>query len=109
MSEYDDYIKQCAKEHPYKNIKTDRTRDVVLQVVVPVDKCIADEVEELNNKYGIITVYSCCGHGYRKGAFIAVRPEFHCKMIALGYDSVKKRGVIVNDIFKPKSKCQCKK
>jgi len=107
--DYEDYVKQCAKEHPYKNIKTDRTVDVVLHTVIPIDKCIAKEIEELNHKYGIITVYSCCGHGYRKGAFIAVRDEFHPKMIALDYNSIKKRGIAVNNIFKPKSKCNCEK
>jgi hypothetical protein len=30
--------------------------------VIPVDACIADEIQVLNNK-GVITLGCCCGHG----------------------------------------------
>lgn len=41
---------------------------------VSVDACIADEIQELNNK-GIITLGSCCGHG-RAGEIIKWENDF---------------------------------
>ncbi|MCM3129001.1 hypothetical protein ACFQ3J_08850 [Paenibacillus provencensis] len=48
----------------------DQTKDIRLciprsesgRTVVPVDACIAEEIQELNDK-GVITLSCCCGHG----------------------------------------------
>lgn len=39
---------------------------------IEVDECLAKEIEELNNIYGIVTLACCCGHGDENEAFIAV-------------------------------------
>ena len=102
-------------------------RKVIFKHTVSVDSCIADELEQLNNKHGIVTEYSCCGHGEPENAYIAVREEDQQKMIKLGYrlDSdgsaihitvpVYGSGIMGQQVrflridFRPKSRCRCRK
>lgn len=53
------------------------------KIAVPVDECLADEVEELWSK-GIRTTGCCCGHGVMLG-FIEVVDEDIPKMEEMGY------------------------
>lgn len=81
---------------------------------ISVDSCIADEIERLNNKNGIFTLSSCCGHG-NAGYIIVCGSEIK-EMLKLGYE-VTTIKYLDNDIveddrvvmcaFKPKSKCGC--
>ena len=36
--------------------------EIKLGHTVMIDDCIADEIKELNNKYNIQTIDTCCGH-----------------------------------------------
>lgn len=45
-----------------KMVKLNRPRPVSGRTEVPVDACIADEVQFLNDA-GVWTLGSCCGHG----------------------------------------------
>lgn len=49
-----------CKHGTYKPVTVINPNQV--QKVVPVDACIAEEIQELN-ELGIITLGSCCGHG----------------------------------------------
>jgi len=77
---------------------------------ISIDRCIADEVDELNNKYNIRTTGSCCGHKASKGD-ISVKKEYKGQMLDLGY--IRCNGDNILDInqsvvsFIPKSKCVC--
>lgn len=73
---------------------------------IMVDMCIADEVAKLNNKYGISTEFSCCGHGYRRSGYIKVLESHIEDMKALGYK--QKAPKSEPTWFKPKSSCQCR-
>jgi hypothetical protein len=84
-----------------------RTKRIVIHHAVEVDACIADEVEELNNRYGIVTEWSCCGHGDRTLASISVKTNGRDKMYALRYETVGKNAW-QDCIFRPKSVCHCK-
>ena len=48
-----------------------------------VDECLADEIQELNDK-GIITTNSCCGHGKQSGTILIADTEKE-KCEKLGY------------------------
>ena len=52
---------------------------------IPVDQCIGNEVENLITK-GIITVYSCCGHGKWHSEAMALFSEKD-KLETLGYET----------------------
>lgn len=78
---------------------------VIIHHRIIVDACLADEIEELNNKHGIVTEFCCCGHGFKRSAFISVKELSRDKMLALGYESVKSPQ---DNVFRPKSKCKCK-
>jgi hypothetical protein len=84
---------------------------------IRVDDCIADEIEELNNVYGIFTLSSCCGHG--STGYIIVAVSDMEEMMSLGYNNIA-LNYLDNDIeiegdrivmmaFKPKSECNCDK
>jgi tRNA(Phe) wybutosine-synthesizing methylase Tyw3 len=60
-------------------------RTVIFKHKVRVDSCLADELEQLNNNHGIVTTYSCCGHGDIDAAYILVRSYDVSKMLKLGY------------------------
>lgn len=51
-----------CKHGSTKPVKLNRPRPVSGRWVVPVDACIADEVQKMND-LGIVTHGSCCGHG----------------------------------------------
>jgi hypothetical protein len=72
---------------------------------IMVDMCIAEEVVELNNEHGISTQFSCCGHGYKRDAFIKVLKRSVEDMKALGY--IQKRPKTDPEWFKPKSEYKC--
>ena len=84
-----------------------RTRNIQIHHQITVDECIAEEISELNNLHGIVTMYSCCGHGYKNGAFITVRLDCISKMLAMGYELAGHRRPN-QDTFRPKSGCQCR-
>ena len=52
---------------------------------VPVDSCIADEVQSLND-YGVITYGCCCGHG-KTDPTCLVRGDFIMMLHFLGYET----------------------
>lgn len=98
------------------------TKEIEIKHKIIVDACIADEIEQLNNVHGIVTEYSCCGHGSR--GFIIVKNGSVDKMRDLEYESVgrkyelryvdfpsgkKRDGMSIREEFKPKSICRCKK
>ena len=86
--------------------------EVPVEVVgtIWVDACIADEIDELNNKHGIKTIFSCCGHGRKDsqgrksyGYVHVVRTQRNLRMMKeLGY--VRKDG----PHYKPKTECSGK-
>ncbi len=82
-------------------------KTIIVHHEISVDECILDEVEELNNRYGVVTIHTCCGHGNKKQAFISVRLNSIEKMLLLGYDK-KPKHYLLHDTFTPKSKCKCK-
>ena len=45
-----------------KSVKLNRSRSTSGATIVPVDECIANEVQMLNDA-GVITYGCCCGHG----------------------------------------------
>lgn len=47
-------------------------RRIEISREIEVDECLAEEIGELNNIYGIVTLACCCGHGDEKEAYIAV-------------------------------------
>lgn len=51
-----------CKHGTLKEVRLNRPREVSGRYVVPVDACIADEIQMLND-IGIITYGCCCGHG----------------------------------------------
>lgn len=70
-----DFIKwnmQLPDRSEYKNIE------------IPIDACVAEEIQDLWNK-GIHTCGCCCGHGFHLG-FIQVEEEDIPKMEQLGYE-----------------------
>lgn len=108
------------------------SKEIVINHKVKVDECIADEISELNNKYNILTLASCCGHG--EEGFIVVHNDMYdsniddiesdiVKMLKLGYkfkdyytynaDSMSKNKKLIMwrkrtvPCFIPKSKCKC--
>lgn len=55
------------------------------RIAVPVDYCIADEVQKMNDS-GVVTVSSCCGHG--NGKPHALVDEISLKLLqSLGYET----------------------
>ena len=111
-------------------------RRIEISHKIEVDECLAEEVRELNNIYGIVTLACCCGHGDEQEAYIAVddnmqglheniienstRPVSVLKMRKLGYKVAHEPYYYLafdhygSDIMKelpafiPKSKCKCK-
>lgn len=48
-----------------------RTREVVCKGnKYPIDECIADIVEAINNHPNLRTTTTCCGHGVAKASFL---------------------------------------
>lgn len=97
---------------------------------IMVDKCIYKEILELNNKYNILTLFSCCGH---RSENKVVQDDDIEKMLELDYSITGTYGAlgkyVDNDdevhidiknkdlikecgrwflTFRPKSKCICK-
>lgn len=96
--------------------------EIKLGHTVMVDDCIADEIKEINNKYNIQTIDTCCGHGLDSG-YIVVSESSTDSMLNLGYVfkgfhniGYKRRNKEI-DIqiynkypkFLPKSVCKCHK
>lgn len=68
-----------------RNVKLNHPRESGRRIV-PVDACIADEVQMLNDM-GVITVGSCCGHG--KGQPHVLINEYSATLVQkLGYMSI---------------------
>lgn len=94
---------------------TYKEKDITIAHNISVDLCIADEIEMLNNKEGVFTLSSCCGHG-SVGYIIVCGSEIK-EMLKLGYEvtTIKylDNDIVTNDrvvmcAFKPKSKCNCR-
>lgn len=91
-------------------------KELKINHIVEVDNCIAKEILELNNKYNILTLHSCCGHDEGDCGFVAVHPENIKDMIALGYVRNGKYTTQPNDkeseyefpVFATKSVCKCR-
>lgn len=68
-----------------KMVKLNRPREVSGRIMVPVDACIADEVQFLNDA-GVWTLGSCCGHG-KKDCFphVIIAKESVERAKELGY------------------------
>lgn len=88
--------------------------DITITHNISVDSCIADEIKKLNNKNGIFTLSSCCGHG--NTGYIVVGGIDMQKMLKLGYEMTSMKyldnDILTDDIvvicaLKPKSKCHC--
>ena len=81
---------------------------------IPIDVCIADEIEKLNNEHNIFTLSSCCGHG--DTGYIIVAGRDIQEMIRLRYEMTTVK-YLENDIsvgdrivmcaFRPMSECKC--
>lgn len=90
--------------------------DIMITHNISVDSCIAEEIKRLNDKNGIFTLSSCCGHG--NVGYIIVDGNDTEKMMKLGYEMTTMK-YWDNDImtdervvmctFKPKSECSCQK
>ncbi len=90
--------------------------DIMITHNISVDSCIAEEIKRLNDKNDILTLSSCCGHGY--SGYIVVDGSYSEEMIKLGYEMTTMKywdndmmtdDRIVMCAFKPKSKCICQK
>lgn len=53
----------------YKEIKLCKAREVSGRFIIPVDSCLADLIQVLNDA-NIETTTSCCGHGKGDGEII---------------------------------------
>lgn len=73
-----------CKHGTYKTVRLNRPRPVSGRTEVPVDACIADEVQYLNDK-GVWTLGSCCGHG-EGHPHCLIAKESEDLVIDLGYD-----------------------
>ncbi len=101
-------------------------KEIKLGHIVLIDDCIADEIQEINNKYNIQTIDTCCGHGLRSG-WIVVSEYSTEAMLNLGYErdgyhdveyhhlceDKQNRRMTIEGFnrylkFKPKSICRCK-
>jgi hypothetical protein len=103
---------------PFIEIKEEEEEEETLITIlhrVSMDKCIAEEVEELNNVHNILTLFSCCGHG--DIGYIVVHEHYEKAMEKLGY---KKSGRFSTSTsageddhmnkypaYEPKSECHC--
>lgn len=71
---------------------------------IPIDACIAKEVEDLNNVHNVKTVMSCCGHKEEKGFITTTDNDIYKdKMTSLGYQYVDNGA----GYFIPLSSCKC--
>jgi hypothetical protein len=69
-----------------KMVKLNRPREYSGRIYVPVDACIADEVQFLND-VGIHTLGSCCGHGEPdKFPHVLIDPDSTELAQSLGYN-----------------------
>jgi len=59
---------------------------IKIQHSIDVDKCIATEIKDLNNKHNILTLYSCCGHEKGENGYIVVHEFSEGDMVKLGYE-----------------------
>ena len=66
------YTNQVVMHSPFNNWE-----------VVGIDKCLSGEIGELW-QLGVETTGCCCGHN-KVRPMINVKPEYHNKMIKLGY------------------------
>lgn len=85
-------------------VYTKEKRVIIRGEIIPIDKCIADEIDKLNNEHNIMTCFSCCGHQNDKG-WVSVIEECKNRMVSLGYNYYKDD----NRCFETKSMCNCKK
>lgn len=60
--------------------------EMKITLTVIVDRCMADELRDLNER-GITTTYSCCGHRGTRPAHIVVDEPDIPKMLELGYEA----------------------
>ena len=79
---------------------------------IEVDGCIAKEVEELNNLYGVTTLWSCCGHGdVKRAAIVVIKEDVDTVVHELGYEQIMADpdvDITTMDLWvRPKSKCGC--
>ncbi len=76
------------------------------------DKCLTKEIQELNNKYNILTLYSCCGHEKGNHGFIIVHEFCEDDMVKLGYEKNGHFATLANghansySSFRAKSVCK---
>lgn len=75
----------CSKKmlYPPKNFIKRNDSSNEYRTEIPIDECLADEIEDLWSK-GINTTGCCCGHGYLLG-YIEVVDECIKTMEELGY------------------------
>jgi len=91
--------------------------------LIRVDKCIAKEIKMLNNKYNIVTEFSCCGHQNDFG-YVTIKADNQSDalMAYLGYkelDSprawifavtvgkIREVAQAVQKVYQLKTKCTC--
>jgi hypothetical protein len=56
---------------------------------ISVDSCIAEEIQDLNNK-GIITEQCCCGHGKVRPTAMILEPQLEkCKNLGYEYEEIE--------------------
>jgi hypothetical protein len=86
-------------------IETQEQKTTIRGEDIPIDKCIANEIEELSNIHNIKTVASCCGHKKEKGFISAVidNDTDKDKIISLGYKYIEDS----SRSFVPLSGCKC--
>lgn len=85
-------------------IDTQEKKVIIRGEEISIDKCIANEIDKLNNEHDIMTCFSCCGHQAYKG-WISVLKESKDRMISLGYSPCEDN----DQCFESKSKCNCKR
>jgi hypothetical protein len=79
-------VSEMCAHGTVKMVKLNRPREVSGRTVVPVDACIADEVQALNDA-GVHTLGSCCGHGETdRFPHVLIHPDSTELAKALGYN-----------------------
>ena len=96
---------------------------ITIHHTIRVDKCVADEIKTLNNKYNIVTEYCCCGHQGKYG-YVTVKTDDSAieLMEYLGYKpltlprewayTLSDKGIrrvvtSIRTVFQLKTRCKC--
>lgn len=70
----------------YKDVKLAHPKEYSGRTVVPVDSCLAELIQMLNDK-GVHTLSCCCGHGKSEGDILIDPDSF--EITEFGYCRIK--------------------